>query len=233
MPRRHLIESFNNAIEGLAYVVKTQRNFRIHVGMAGGVVFLAVAFGVNRSEFLILLLAIAFVFAAEMVNTAVELVIDLTKDHFHPIARAAKDVAAGVVLVSAVNAVCVGCLIFADTLKRFLEGASRQVKLVPWHVSFLALAAVFTMVIAIKFLFHRGRPLLGGMPSGHAAFAFSLWTLVGLLQANLLVTLLVLILAFLVALHRVRAGFHTFWESMAGALLGMLTTLLVAKGLGI
>jgi len=233
VPKRGLTESFNNAIEGLTHAVKTQRNFQIHVGTGVGVLLLSTIFGVGRTEFLILLLTISFVIAAEMLNTAVELVIDLTKDHFHPMARAAKDVAAGAVLVSAVSAVCVGCVIFADLFKKILEGGFEQVRLAPWHVSFLALSIVLLMVITAKLFFHRGTPLLGGMPSGHAAFAFSLWTLIGLFQSNLLVTVLVFILAILVARYRIRAGFHTLLESIAGALLGVLVTFLVVKFFGL
>ena len=233
MPKRGFTESFNNAIKGLTYALRTQRNFRIHVGMGTGVLILSVLFGVGRMEFLILLLTISFVIAAEMFNTAMELVIDLTKDQIHPLARFAKDVAAGAVLVSAASAFCVGCFISADHFKNFVEGTLKQVRLVPWHVTFLSLGVVILSVIVTKLLLHRGTPFLGGMPSGHAAFAFSLWTLVAFLQRNPLVTALVLILAVLVARHRVREGVHTFWESAAGAALGVLATFFVAKFLGI
>ncbi len=233
MPKRGLTESFNNAIEGIVHAVRTQRNLWIHLTAGVGVLVLAVLLGVNRFEFALLILTIAFVIAAEMLNTAVELLIDLTKDHLHPVARAAKDVAAGGVLVAAVSAFGIGCLIFAERFKRFLEGTLEQVRLVPWHVSVLALTAVLLAVISLKFFFRRGTPVLGGMPSGHAAFAFSLWTLVALFQPNLLVTVLVLVLAVLVARHRVRAGFHTFLESAAGAFLGILVTFLVMRVLGV
>lgn len=217
----------------MTHAVKTQRNFRIHLGMAAGVLALAAFFGVGKIEFLVLLLTISFVIAAEMFNTAVELIIDLTKNHFHPVARAAKDVAAGAVLVSAISAFCVGCFVFAEHLKHLVEGSLRHVKLVPWHVTFLSLGAVLVIVIITKLFLRRGTPLLGGMPSGHAALAFSLWMLVVLLQSNPLVTALVLILAILVARHRVRAGVHTVWESVVGAILGMAITFFIARFFGI
>ncbi|MFH1858009.1 MAG: diacylglycerol kinase [Candidatus Omnitrophota bacterium] len=233
MQKRGLTESLNNAIEGIAYALKTQRNFRTHLLTGIGILLLSLLAGVNRIEFLILLMTITFVIIAEMLNTTVELVIDLTKGHFHPIARHAKDVAAGGVLIAALSAFCVGCLIFAERFKRFLEGTLQPVRLLPWHVSFMALTFVLIVVIALKFVFRSGTPLRGGMPSGHAAFAFSIWTLVTLLQSNLLVTALVFVLAFLVSLHRVRAGYHTIWESVSGAAVGCFSTLLVVKLLGV
>lgn len=233
MPKRGLTESFNNAIEGLTHAVKTQRNLRLHLSAGVGVLALSVVLGVGRTEFLVLLLTISFVITAEMLNTAVELMIDLTKDHFHPIARAAKDVAAGAVFIAALSAFTVGCFVFADRLKHILGGTLHQAKLVPWHVTFFSLGIVILLVIVTKLLLHRGTPLLGGMPSGHAAFAFSLWTLAALLQSNLLVTALVFVLAFVVAKHRVDAGVHSFWESVAGATVGALVTFLVIKVFGV
>jgi len=233
VPKRGLTESFNNAIEGLTYAAKTQRNFRVHLGVGIGVLLFSVLLGVGRLEFMLLLLTISLVIISEMLNTAVELLIDLTKDHFHPIARSAKDVAAGAVLFSALSAFCVGCFVFAERFKKLLEGAAIQVRFAPWHVSFIALATVLILVITIKLFFHKGTPVLGGMPSGHAAFAFSLWALIWMLQSSLLVTALVLVLAILVAYHRVRAGFHTFFESTAGAALGIFVTFLVMKFMGL
>jgi len=230
--KRDLTESLNNAIEGLTYAFRTQRNFRVHIGAAVAVLLFSIATGMTRTEFLILLLTISFVIVSEMFNTAMELVINMTKDHFHPMARTAKDVAAGCVLLSAVNALCVGYLLFVNHFKRLLDGLVGGLQLTPWHVSFVAVMGVLFLVVVAKLLFHRGTPFLGGMPSGHAAFAFSLWTLVSLLQSNLLVTALVLALALLVARHRVKTGVHTLWESAAGALLGIFATLLVAKLLG-
>ncbi|MBI4435859.1 MAG: diacylglycerol kinase [Candidatus Omnitrophica bacterium] len=231
--KRDLTDSLNNAIEGLTYAFKTQRNFRIHIGVAVTVLLFSAATGMSRMEFLILLLTISFVMISEIFNTAVELVINMTKDHFHPMARTAKDVAAGCVLLSAVNALCVGYFLFVGHFKKLLEGSVGKLQLTPWHVSFVAVGSVLFLVVVAKLLFHRGTPFLGGMPSGHAAFAFSLWTLVTLLQSNLLVTTLVLALALLVARYRVRIGVHTLWEAVAGALLGIFVTLLLTKLLGI
>ena len=232
MSKQTLTESINNAIEGLTYAFRTQRNLRIHVGLGILALVLSMFLGMNRLELLVLILTISFVIVVEMFNTVVELVINMIEDQVHPVARSAKDVAAGCVLLAAVAAICVGYLLFVDRFKEFLGGSIERMRFTPWHISFMAVFIVLTLVIVIKLLFHRGSPLLGGMPSGHAAFAFSLWTLVALFQSNLLVTTIVLVMTLLVARHRVKMGYHSFWEAVAGACLGILVTLFVTKLLG-
>ena len=118
MPRRapSLIESFNNALEGVIHVLRTQRNMRIHFLVAVVVLVVAFAAGVNNDELIALLLSIAFVLIAEMINTAIESAIDTATTSFDPHAKLAKDIAAGAVLIASVNAVAVGYIVFARRL---------------------------------------------------------------------------------------------------------------------
>ena len=113
-PRRapSLIESFNYAFEGVIHVLRTQRNMRIHFAIAAAVLIAAVALGVGRIELIALLIAISFVLIAEMINSALEAGIDVATTSFDPLAKLAKDIAAGAVLIATVNAVAVGYLIF-------------------------------------------------------------------------------------------------------------------------
>ena len=112
-PRPSVLESFNNAIEGVVHVLRTQRNMRIHFAIAVVVLAVAAAVGVSKLELVALLLAIAFVLVAEMINTAIESAIDVSTTAFDPMAKLAKDIAAGAVLISSVNAVAIGYLVFA------------------------------------------------------------------------------------------------------------------------
>jgi diacylglycerol kinase len=113
-----LIDSFNYAFEGIIHVLRTQRNLRIHFLIAIVVIGAAAALGVQRMELIALLLAIAFVLVAEMVNTAIEGAIDVSTTSFDPNAKLAKDVAAGAVLISAVTAIAIGYLVFAHAAAR-------------------------------------------------------------------------------------------------------------------
>src|SRR4051794_387412 len=110
-PRRapSLIESFNYAFEGITHVLRTQRNMRIHFAVALAVLIAGLAVDVSRLELIALLLAIAFVLIAEMLNTALEAAIDVATTSFDPMAKLAKDIAAGGGGVGAGEAGAVGC----------------------------------------------------------------------------------------------------------------------------
>jgi diacylglycerol kinase (ATP) len=226
-----LLESFNFAFEGIIHVLRTQRNMRIHFLAAVVVLVAAVATGVSRLELIALLLATAFVMIAEMINTAIEGAVDVSTTSFDPNAKLAKDIAAGAVLIATVNAVAVGYLVFseqlADRSSHLLEGLAGA----PAHLTLIALVLTTIIVIATKALTHRGTPLRGGLPSGHAALAFAGWMAVTLLVDSsgrrFLISSVTLILAFLVAQTRVESGIHSALEVSYGALLGALTTLVL------
>ncbi len=233
-PRRRppsIIESFNFAVEGVIHVLRTQRNMRIHFLLAAGVLVAALAFGVEKLELIGLLIAISFVLVAEMMNSAVEAAVDVASTSFDPLAKLAKDVAAGAVLISAVNAVAVGYLVFsgqvADRSSHFLDRLSNA----PAELTLIALVLTVLLVIATKALTGRGTPLRGGLPSGHAALAFAGWMAVTLVLDDsghrFLVSSLTFIMALLVAQTRVESGVHSSTEVGYGALLGALTTLVL------
>jgi diacylglycerol kinase len=115
-PPRNAFQPFWDAGRGLSYLFRTQRNIRIHLLVAIAAVGLGVWLGLERSEWAILTLTIGLVFGAEAMNTAIEAVIDLVQPTYHPLAGAAKDVAAGGVLIAALIAVVVGILLFGPRL---------------------------------------------------------------------------------------------------------------------
>jgi undecaprenol kinase len=111
-----LLESFRFAFAGLGNALRTQRNARIHVSIAAVVLVVAAALGLDAMEWAVIVLTVGFVFVAELFNTVVEAVVDLVTEEYHPLAKQAKDVAAGAVLVSAVVAVTVGVLVLGPAL---------------------------------------------------------------------------------------------------------------------
>ncbi len=224
MPIPRIVNSFNYAIEGLIYVLRTERNMRLHVLFAIFILLTGIYLNLTGVELLILLVAILFVLFAEMINTAIEFTVDLVSTKVHPLARIIKDVSAGAVLLAAVNAAVVGYVIFAKYIGMPLENTAEKIRQSPWHITFISLIIVLGVVILGKVILHRGTPFRGGMPSGHAALAFSLWTAVVFTTPNQFVVILTFILAFLVARSRVSGSIHTPWEAIAGALVGVLTT---------
>jgi len=226
-----LLESFNFAFEGVIHVLRTQRNMRIHFLVAVAVLVWALVADVSKLELIALLLAISFVLIAEMLNTAIEGAIDVATTSFDPMAKLAKDIAAGAVLIAAVNAIGVGYLVFsgqvADSSSRFLDRLTNA----PAELTLIALVVTILVVIATKALTGRGTPLRGGLPSGHAAVAFAGWMAVTLLIADFdhqfLVSALTFIMALLVAQTRVESGVHSLLEVAYGAVVGALITLVL------
>jgi diacylglycerol kinase len=108
--------SFRFAYQGVAYVVRTQRNFRIHLAAGTVAILAALALRVPPAEVAILVVCAMVVLAAEMFNTVVESIVDLVTSSYHPLARIAKDVAAGAVLVTASGSVLVGLLVLGPYL---------------------------------------------------------------------------------------------------------------------
>ena len=227
MAKTKLIDAFNYAIEGLIYVLRTQRNMRIHFLFSALILLAAIYLNVGHADLLIVILTIAFVLVAEIVNTAVEFAVDLYSTTINPRVRIIKDVSAAAVLVSACAALVIFYLVFLRYLNFPIEAAVLKIKQSPWHITFIAFIVVLTLVIAGKVFFHRGTPLRGGMPSGHAALAFSMWTAIFFSTTSNVVIILAFILAFFVARSRVIESIHNVWEAVAGSLLGVLATTLI------
>ena len=118
---RTLLESFIYAISGIAYSLKTQRNMRIHFVMAGIVMLFGLLFRLSPLEMALVFFTISFVIICEMINTSIEATIDLFTKEYHPLAKIGKNVAAGAVLIAALNAIIVGYLIFYTRITKLIR----------------------------------------------------------------------------------------------------------------
>lgn len=116
MQNSNLLTSFQRAFAGIWYVVRTQRNMRIHLSVTGAIVVLGLWVGLSRTEWAILTLTIGMVLVAEAFNTMAEATVDLATAEYHLLAKIAKDVAAGAVLLTAITAVVVGLFILGPPL---------------------------------------------------------------------------------------------------------------------
>ena len=229
--RISILESFNFAVEGVIHVLRTHRNMRIHLAAATVVLVLALWIGVDRLELVALLLAIAFVLIAEMINSAIEAAIDVATSSFDPLAKLAKDIAAGAVLIASINAIAVGYLVFSGHVSASSTNFLDRLRDAPIKVTIIALILVVFVVIATKALTGRGTPLRGGLPSGHAAIAFAAWMAVTLTLApsehRFFVSTIMFGVAVLVAHTRIEAGIHSTLEVVYGGVLGAGITLVV------
>jgi diacylglycerol kinase (ATP) len=231
-----VFQSLNYAFEGVIHALRTQRNMRIHFAIAFVVIVAALIVNVTKLELIALCIAVTFVLIAEMLNTGIEAAIDIATTSFDPMAKIAKDIAAGAVLVAALNALAVGYLVFSGEVatrsSRFLTRLSDA----PAELTLVAFAVTVILVIAVKAYTGRGTPLRGGLPSGHAAVAFAGWMAVTLVledsSQRFLISSVTFIMALLVAQTRVESGVHSASEVASGALLGALVTLFLFQAFG-
>jgi len=113
---------FGYAFAGLWYALRTQRNMWVHITIAILAILLGIVLRISAVEFAMIFVAITGVFIAEMFNTVFELCVDLASPEYHPLAKIAKDVAAGAVLLSAMLAVVIGLFVFGPHLWELIRG---------------------------------------------------------------------------------------------------------------
>ena len=122
MRSENIVKSFGYAFAGIWYSIRTQRNAKIHIVIAAILISLAIFLQSSATDIAILVLTFGLVFAAEMSNTAIEAMVDLTSPNLHPLAKISKDVAAGAVLAAALAEAAVGFIILGPPLWQYLFG---------------------------------------------------------------------------------------------------------------
>lgn len=104
------------AVRGLVYAIRTQKNAWIHLSMTILVILIGIWLGLKRMEWVAILMVIAMVWIAELINTSLESIVDMTSPERHPLAQVGKDVAAAAVLLAAIVSVIVGILVLGPTM---------------------------------------------------------------------------------------------------------------------
>jgi diacylglycerol kinase (ATP) len=221
------IGKLNCAIEGILWAVKTQRHMLFHLVAAILVLLAALVLQLTLQEFALLALAVTLVLFAELVNTAIEVVVDLVSPDYHPLAQRAKDIAAGAVLLASVAAIVLGYLAVSRVLFSYQTTLEANTMRSTGNLAVISVVVVILLVILAKARIGRGTPLHGGMPSGHAGVAFSVATSLAFADLGFLIIFLAWLLAALVAQSRVLLGIHSFREILAGSLIGIGTTLAI------
>ncbi len=227
MQFKKLVDSFNSAINGIINTVRTERNMKIHLVAAILVLIACFFFDISKMEFLILAITITMVMAEEGVNTAIEACVDMSTNYYHPLAKMAKTAAAGAVLITAINAVIVGYVIFWDKLTNISYVLVHKVKNSQPYTVLIILVIVTLATIIVKAIFGEGTPLKGGMPSGHSALSFSIATVIALLTEEPICIMLSYVMAFITAQSRVDSEVHSLVEVIVGGIFGTLLTIFV------
>ncbi len=229
---RSTLDSFHHAFEGLYHVFKTQASMRIQSVFVVLVLIAAWGFGVDHIELLHLLLPMIMVLVAEVVNTAIEGLIDVQVDGYDERARIIKDVAAAAVLISAIYAVLAGVLIFAHNESflafcRFPPEFPSRPHLGPLQIVLIGMLLLAVIIVWIKRATGWRSFLTGGVVSGHTALGFMIAGSIALVTQSPAVSALALALALLLAQSRLQADIHKLSEVALGALLGTLLALML------
>ncbi len=224
MPLKRWIRSTNYAIEGILHGTKTQRHLRYHLYSAAFVLILSYVLGISRNDFLIIALTVIVVLLAELCNTAIEAVVDMVSPGKSEKAKIAKDVAAGAVLTTAFGAAAIGYIIILPYIRKTLQEGFQVAKHSGEDISVMAVVLVLILVVMTKTYFGKGTPLRGGIPSGHAALAFSLWVAVVYTAGSPIVSVLFFLLAAGIAASRVISKIHTVQEVVFGGIMGAALT---------
>lgn len=116
LKNKNFIDAWKKAFGGIWHAIKTQKNLKVQLVIAFIVIICSIYFKVNITEAMFLSFAIMLVIITEVINTAIEEAVNLCTDKFHPLAKIAKDVAAGAVVLAALNAVIIAVFIFLSKI---------------------------------------------------------------------------------------------------------------------
>jgi diacylglycerol kinase (ATP) len=230
--KRSFSQSINYAVDGIIYAFKTELHLKIHFVATLAVLLFCLVVPLQPLQLVAVFFTISLVIVAEMFNTAIEAIVNLQTVSHHPLAKIAKDVAAGGVLIAVCNAVAAAYLIFWEPFRDWVWGqpAKNLYRSISEHYTYglMVLCAVILIAVMIgKALGGRGSFTRGGVVSGHAALAFGASTAILVISRNPIATVLAFVLALLVAQSRIEANFHRWVEVLTGALLGIVTSLLL------
>ena len=224
------IEAWENAFNGIIYAVTTQGNIKKQLVIAIIVMVMSLFFNLTRAEFLCLMFTVILIIIAEMINTAIETVVDLYTDLYHPKAKIAKDVGAGAVVIAAINALIVGYFLFFDKIADIGLNFVRNIAESPTHLAFVGIFITIILVVALKAASTTNKHKLiknNFMPSGATAIAFAANTIIWISTDNIVVLTLSLVMAILIGESRVETKKRTLKEVIVGGITGMAVALLI------
>ncbi len=226
----NFIEAWENAFSGILYAVTTQRNIKIQLVIAVIVMLLSLFFNLNRAEFLCLMFTVILIIIAEMINTAIETVVDLYTDLYHPKAKIAKDVGAGAVVIAAINALIVAYFLFFDKIADIGLNFIKNIAESPTHLAFVGIFITIILIVTLKAAMSKKKDKdvkYKFIPSGQAGIAFAANTIIWISTDNIVIITLSLVLSILVAESRVETKKRTLKEVIVGGLVGTAVALLI------
>lgn len=226
----NFIDACENAVNGIIYATTTQSNIKKQLVIAVIVMILSLFFDLTRAEFLCLCFAVVAVLFAEMVNTAIETIVDLITEEYHPKAKIAKDVGAGAVVLVSLNAVIVAYFLFFEKIGQVGTSVLDTMMQSRNHMAFVSIMIAIIAIVAMKAVASTNKNKLINNKcniSGQTALAFAVLTAIWLNTKDIVIFVLTLILSVLIAENRVKVKSKSLSEIIFSSAIGVLIVLLV------
>lgn len=228
MKKVSFTDSLNHAVNGIIYALKTERNTKIHFIATTCVLITCLWMDIDRTDLMMIIMAITMVLMAEILNTALESVVNLLALSSHPLAKIAKDLSAGAVLIATINALACAYLVILPAVKRpIVMDVVAKIKEHYLHIIVIIIILILIVIATFKALDGKGTFTRGGIASGHSALAFGASTAILIITNNIIAGVLSFAIALLVSQSRVEANFHKLKETIIGGFIGILLTLLI------
>ncbi len=224
---KNFITALHHSVDGIIKAFKTERNLRIDYFCAVCVLIAGVVLGLNKTEFVCLCLTVGFVIFSEMINSVAEYIVDLVTDKYDNRAKAAKDIAAGGVLVSSSISVIVAYFLFADKLKNATTNILESIISSNVNLLFTIIFMLVVLVVILKGLFGHGEEYAHSGPSLKVALAFGLTTYACIITRSFLVGTVCGILSLMILGMKVNNTKARKINVIFSAILGIIIVLFV------
>lgn len=219
--------AFGHAIDGVIRAFKTERNLRIDYIIGLTVFICSLFFDFTKTEFACLCLTIGFVIFAEMINSTVEYIVDLVTDKYDDRAKAAKDIAAGGVLIAAGVSVVVAYFLFEDKLYHATTHIITSILSSKLHILFTIIFAITLLVVILKGFFSKTEEYAKSYPSLRIALAFGLTTYAYLITKSLFVGGITFILSIIISQMKIQNTKMRPIYVLISAMLGILIVIVI------
>ena len=224
----NFFDACKNAVNGIIYGTTTQSNVKKQLVIIAFVILVSLFFNLSKVEFICLIFACVLIIFAEMINTAVETVVDLYTDVYHPKAKIAKDVAAGGVVITALNAVIVAYFLFFDKIGAMGNSIYQTVINSPTYLAFVVVVLIIIIAVALKAAKIQDRKnnkslIISCQSMLASAAVVGTWVA----TENLVALSFATILAIMICMNRVESKERTVIEVLLGVMIGILITILM------
>ena len=218
------IDGINIAIIGIIDAIRTEYHMKFHCFCTVIIIVLCLLMNLPKLDILLLSISITLVWITELINTAIETAVDLVTTEFNLLAKRAKDIASGAVLIAAINALIVGFFVFEKKIEINFVDSFYRIRNSHQRMLLFILLVIIILVISLKLISKKGTPLSGGIPSGHSALAASLFTIIISLSNSYKIFILAFLMLILIVQSRIEGKIHTVFETILGAFLGWIVT---------